>query len=199
MRLNRVILALIVALCPVIAFGQDRALNRIPQRVDHDPTISNRSEQTTGFWWGADFSLGYSLRFGEPGRANGGFGELDVNAGWRFNEYFMVGPGIGVRYYFPAHHLRAKNSPVGVPIYVGVRGNFMSNLYRKVVPYYAFDIGGTVNDGFMLRPTVGLKFGNIRNALLLGLTYTGQSMKTIDSMGGSKFVSFLSLRVGYEF
>lgn len=179
--------------------ADDVYLYRIPERGPGDPTIESVRDRETGFWWSGEISSGYSVRFGKPNKSTAGFGELDVTAGYRFSEYLRVGPGIGLRYYFPAHHLRKAKSPLSMPIYLNVRGQFMSCLYRDVVPYYSFNIGGAVNDGFFIRPTIGLKFGTLRNSFLLNLSYLGQSLKTLDDPFESSFISFVCIGLGYEF
>ena len=96
--------------------------------------------------------------------SNFGYTEIDAVAGYRFNEYVRVGLGLGARYYFDNNKVRSTLSEWAFPIFLNVRGNFIPTRYRDVVPYYSFDIGVTVRDGFMLRPTVGLRVGRERSA-----------------------------------
>lgn len=190
---------LFVAAASVAVKAEEPDLYRIPERSHSDPTLNHFSDRNTGFWWSAELSLGGSWRNPHPKNANAGFGEIDFTAGYRFNEYVRVGAGAGLRYYFPAHHLRASGTPLSGPLYVNVRGSLMPCLYKDIVPYYSFDLGGAFNDGFMWRPTIGLRFGTLRNAFLLGLTYTGQTMRTINRPNKHSYVSLLSLKFGYEF
>ena len=130
---------------------------------------------------------------------NAGFGSV---AGYRFNEYVRVGLGLGARYYFDNNKVRSTLSEWAFPIFLNVRGNFIPTRYRDVVPYYSFDIGGTVRDGFMLRPTVGLRVGRERSAFLVGLGYVGQDLSTYsrDNLRKTRrFVNFITLKLGYEF
>ncbi len=123
-------------------------------------------------------------------------------AGYRFNEYVRVGLGLGARYYFDNNKVRSTLSEWAFPIFLNIRGNFIPTRYRDVVPYYSFDIGGTVRDGFMLRPTVGLRVGLERSAFLVGLGYVGQDLSTYsrDNLRKTRrFVNFITLKLGYEF
>ena len=185
---------------PFLAYSETPELNRIPETGKGDPNLIHMSDKNSGFWWSVDLSSGVSLRHNRPGKnKNGAFGELDAIGGYRLNEYLMAGAGFGMRYYFPAHHLSAKYDTMSFPLFVNVRGSFVPTMYRDVAPYYSFDIGGTIQEGFMVRPTVGLRIGKMRQACVLGLTYTCQAMRTIDAPDKTSYISFLSLRVGYEF
>ena len=93
------------------------------------------------------------------------------------SDYVRVGVGIGGRYYGGNHDFRANSGEFSVPIYANVRGNFIPTEYRKVVPYYSFDLGGALRDGVFLRPTIGLRIGEPRAAFLIGISYLGQSTK----------------------
>ena len=98
--------------------------------------------------------------------------------------------------------MRSTLSEWAFPIFLNVRGNFIPTRYRDVVPYYSFDIGVTVRDGFMLRPTVGLRVGRERSAFLVGLGYVGQDLSTYsrDNLRKTRrFVNFITLKLGYEF
>lgn len=98
-----------------------------------------------------------------------------------------------------------KGSPWSIPLFIDVRGNFITNDTRTVVPYWAFDLGfsfsanylnglkindlrgdtylydytdvkTTLGDGVFFAPTIGVKIGTPRHNLLIGITYTGQVM-----------------------
>lgn len=59
-----------------------------------------------------------------------------------------------------------------------------------------------MRDGFMLRPTVGLRVGLERSAFLVGLGYVGQDLSTYsrDNLRKTRrFVNFITLKLGYEF
>lgn len=122
--------------------------------------------------------------------------ELGVVGGYRFNEYLRVGLGLGARYYIN-DNVRYQNSLWAMPIYANIRGNIISMEHRHIIPYYSFDIGATIGDGFFFRPTIGLRFGEPRSAFLLGVTYWCQNIKF--NSGRNKLTSFFGLKLGYEF
>lgn len=170
------------------------AQTRMPE-IGTDKSQSSYSELNTGFWISADLEGGASLRISHKNSAIAG---LNISGGYRFNEYLKVGVGFGGRYYFNNDALRYNTFEMSFPLYATVRGNFIPGEHRSVVPYYSFDLGGAIRDGFMIRPTVGIRIGDFpRNSFLVGLTYTGQELRLPDTE--KKVVSFLSLRLGYEF
>ena len=162
------------------------------------------SQINTGFWWGADLSGGISLR--EHVR-NISFVELDAVAGYRFNEFIRIGAGIGIRDYLGRQdEIRARHSHISYPIFATARGNIIVNDYRNVVPYWSVDCGAAIQDGFMFRPTIGIRIGTEkRHSFILGLSYLNQRLLVgryvEDNATKDKFknISFLSLRLGYEF
>lgn len=163
---------------------------------------TNYYDNDNGFWWSAELSAAYSCRILN---SNFGFSELDATAGYRFNQFARIGLGFGARCYFDNNRVRYGSEKWGFPIYVNVRGNFIPTDQRDFVPYYSVDMGGTVRDGFLMRPTIGLRIGQNRSAMLIGLGYVGQHLTSFsyNNMGQrvkkGRFVSFISLRVGYEF
>ncbi len=159
------------------------------------------SKYGQGFFFAVEGNGGYSLNLSGN---NIGFGEIDFVGGYRFCDYFRVGAGFGPRYYFGPENARFNVARWAMPLYLDIRGNFIPNEYRNVVPYYSLDFGGTFPDGVMFRPTIGIRVGEARSAFLLGVSYTGQNLKNadIDKVTGKlkhKFTSFLSIKVGYEF
>lgn len=170
------------------------AQTRMPE-IGTDSSQKSYSEMNTGFWISADAEGGVSLRISHKNSAIAG---LNISGGYRFSEFLKVGIGFGGRYYFDNNALRYNDFEMSFPVYATVRGNFISGEHRTVVPYYSFDLGGAIRDGFMVRPTVGIRVGEFtRNAFLVGLTYTGQQLRLPDYK--KEMVSFLSLRLGYEF
>lgn len=181
--------------------AQENQVNRLPE-VDNRNAQKVYTENETGFWCSAEAVGAYSCRLFN---SNFSLAEVDFTGGYRFNEYLRVGIGIGGRYYFDNSKVRYTSSEWAFPLYANVRGNFIPTQYRSVVPFYSFDLGGTIRDGFMMRPTVGIRVGQERHAFLLGVGYTGQDLKSfeINDMGHKvskrKFVSFVTLKLGYEF
>ncbi len=160
-------------------------------------TFNRYYEYDRGFWFGFDLYGGISTNVGSK-RSNSPVTELDATVGYRFNEYVKVGVGAGVRYYINGENIRYRDADIVFPIYANVRGNIIPSYERKVVPYYSLSVGGVVDDGVMVRPTIGARFGDFkRSSFLLGLSYLGQSMK--DPWNENRFQSFVVLSVGYEF
>lgn len=155
---------------------------------------SDYTSYDRGFWIAGEFRPSYTLNISS---SNSPVVELDVNGGYRFNEYVRIGVGFGGRYYIKSTNVRSGNISWSFPIYSNIRGNFIPTGYRDVVPYYSLDLGGTIRDGFMWRPTVGIRIGQKRSAFLLGLTYTGQSL--INRNEKRSYCSMLGLTLGYEY
>lgn len=199
MKIRKIFLVIGLLAVYATSFATEPELNRIPKRSHKDLSTVSYRDNNTGWWWSGEFSTGYSVRFGKPIRNNVAFAELDFTTGYRFSEYFRVGPGVGLRYYFPAHKLRLKDYPLSVPIYLNIRGQFESSVYRRVVPYYSLDVGTSITDGLMIRPTIGLRFGALRGSFLIGVSYLGQTMKTYEKPDSENFISFACVRLGYEF
>lgn len=171
-------------------------------KVGTDKDLTRLRALDNGFWYATELMGGYSCR---TANANSGLAEIDVTAGYRFNQWARVGLGLGFRYYFNSENIRYCTFKGSFPIYLNVRGNLAGDIYRSITPYYSFDIGGAIRDGFMLRPTVGVRFGTSRSAFLLGISYMAQSVPTIAiNVKGELYkkqtmISFLNIRFGYEF
>lgn len=199
---KKMFLGILVSLFVFPAFAQENRVKRLPEIAQ--PTSEDYHvyrEKNTGFFAAAELVGGYSCRLFN---SNFGFLELDAIGGYRFNEYLHVGAGLGARYYFDNNKARYTTSKWAGPIFLDVRGQFIPSLHRNVVPYYSFDIGGTIRDGFMIRPTLGLRIGENRSAFLVGIAYTGQDMTTPwyregERVKRGRFVSFVNLKIGYQF
>lgn len=120
--------------------------------------------------------------------------DLNVVAGCRINEYFRVGLGVGARYYVNGSNYRSHRlKDWACPIFANFRGNIISEEYRDAVPFYSLDIGGTIGDnGFMIRPSLGYRFGVSHSAFLLAASYWGQ-------VSDGRYLSFVGIKLGYEF
>ena len=155
-----------------------------------------------GFWFAVELQGGISFLHEKE---NVGIMELDFTGGYRFNEYLHTGLGLGLRYYLNNEKLRYSSVQWAYPIYLNIRGNIIPCEHRTIVPYYSFDIGYAIKDGVLMRPTIGVRIGEKRSVLLLGLSYMGQSLKSYkinndNSVVTEKlFSSFFTLKIGYEF
>ena len=199
--MKRHIAVLVATILVVTVSAQINEIKRIPK--GSNGFMASVYDRDAGFWAAAECSAGYSLQ----SRNNAGFGEIDVTFGYRFNEYFRVGPGFGLRYYYPSDHLRVRSYRWAFPMYLNLRGNLLSMRYRNMVPFYSLDLGGTVQDGLMWRPSMGVRIGDYRKAFIISVSYVGQDIldyiikeTTSDAVDkGSRYVSFLAMRLGYEF
>jgi len=162
--------------------------------VGKDPSLTDYSVAESGFWCAGQIYGAYSTIISSP---NSPYGEIDFIGGYRFNKYLRVGIGLAGRYYFNNDEVRKSDMKWAMPLYLNIRGNIIDDTYRTVTPYYSMDLGATIRDGFMMRPTIGIRVGQERSAFLLGLTYTGQSLKY--RKGNQKFVSFVGLTLGFEY
>lgn len=189
------ILSCIIGLTTSLA--QENHINRIPE-TGFDPEQKQYNTFEKGFWIAAEALGGPSLHL--KGH-NMGFVEVDVAAGYRFNQFFKVGLGLGGRYYIDQSYLRRSSIKWGMPIFATVRGNIISGTYRKVVPYWGVEAGASIRDGAFFRPSIGLSIGEFRNAFTITLSYMGQNIATLNEAGdkAGKYTSFVALRLGYEF
>lgn len=162
--------------------------------VKNDPDLADMADYTKGFWFRTRLTGSCSLFLTEKCTP---LIDLDVAGGYRFSQYVKAGIGFGGRYYFNNSDLRHSSIKWSFPVFATITGNIIPDTYRNVVPYYSFDIGGTIRDGFLMRPTFGIRVGQSRSAFLLGLTYTGQSLRY--KTDKTRFVSSLGLSAGYEF
>ena len=168
--------------------------------------LHDYSKYESGFWFSVEALGGYSANVSK-GVDNTAFAEVDVYAGYRINQFARVGVGLGGRYYFdPGMLRRVESHNWAMPLMLNVRGNIIPQEYRTVVPYYSLDIGSTITDGFLFRPTIGIRCGEPRSAFLLGLTYMFQNMRgykenkdTHEWQNATLQTSFFALRLGYEF
>lgn len=154
-----------------------------------------------GYWYAVEGSYGHAVF-----RSNSdGYAQLSFTNGYRLNEYLRVGGGFGARWYVVNNSCRHASNDWSFPIYVNARGNVISQNVLRVVPFWSFDTGVAINDGFFFSPTFGVRLGGKRSNLLLALSYLGQNMKFDYMTTGqtiakeTEYVNFLSFKIGYEF
>jgi hypothetical protein len=82
-------------------------------------------------------------------------------------------------------------------LYADFRGNIISQQDRSLVPYWSFDIGAEIRNGFFFSPTIGVRIGEGRSSFLVGLNYRYGSVKTWKDDNDMR--SMFALKLGYEF
>jgi len=190
----------IVAGSGIIANAQSKPTREVkmPEESGLGTSDSRYFDRADGFFISGELSGAYSLN-----RKNRdiGYTELDATAGYRVSEYFRGGIGLGARMYFH-DKVRDMDHSWGLPLFLNARGNFIPTAYYNVVPFWSMDIGTTFPDGFMIRPSIGIRVGQQRSAFLVSVAYVGQQIREIAPAGSGtehNFKSFISLKLGYEF
>lgn len=184
-------------------------LERMPQAPRsryRDYTVAEK-----GFWAAVELGGGISLNHDSSVDMTAPI-DLTCTFGYRFSEFLQVGVGAGFRCYVRNSHARIEGSGNkyedygwAFPVYGNLRGVFISGQSRRVVPCWSVSVGHTFNDGFMVAPTLGLRFGSLeRHHFLLGLGYTAQQTKLNDPVEGGVSHRFgclhlLQLKLGYQF
>ena len=100
-------------------------------------------------------------------------------------------------YYINNNVMRCKSYKWSFPLFLNVRGNIIPELNRSIVPYYSADFGAAINDGFFVRPAIGVRFGEPRSSFTLAITYMAQKLKLTPEQYST--TSFIGLKAGWEF
>lgn len=146
-----------------------------------------------GFWASVEVEGGYLLSKNN----DAGYCEQHFIGGYRLNEYLKAGIGFGARYYINNKVMRCKSYKWSFPLFLNVRGNIIPELNRSIVPYYSADFGAAINDGFFVRPAIGVRFGEPRSSFTLAITYMAQKLKLTPEQYST--TSFIGLKAGWEF
>lgn len=179
---------------PIVEVNRISPVKPVQPSIKKDRTLQDMADNNTGFWMSVQTNGSYSVFISERWTP---WTEIDVIGGYRFSQFLKVGVGFGGRYYFENSHLRSNNVKWSFPLFATIRGNFIYDDYRSVTPYYSLDLGATLRDGVMWRPTIGIRIGYSRSAFLVGITYTGQSLKYKSEK--QRYISGVGLTLGYEF
>lgn len=168
------------------------------------PEASKRSEyqdyatKEKGWWCSVEIAGGGNMSIGEKRL---GLCQVEFINGYRFSELIKIGLGVSTRFYMNNDYVRApknnRNLPFAVPVFLNVRGNFISQGTRMFSPYWSFDVGYCINDNFFYRPTIGFRIGQSRNNFIFGISYMGQILNK--QKVGNTYESFLMGSIGYEF
>lgn len=165
---------------------------RLPE-VPRNKPFKQYSEQKRGFWFAAEGGVGSTVEH----MRNIQMATLMVTAGYRFSEYLRVGAGVGGHYYFNNSDIRGTSNRVSIPIFANARGSIMSQEIQTAVPYWSLSAGYKSNDGAFVRPGIGMRFGEVRNAFIIAINYEYGELRKTDSEK-MKCSSF-HLSLGYEF
>ena len=169
---------------------RDVKLPNAPKQTNY----RNYESEDKGFWCAIEAEGGSSVMVHEP---NMQYINMSWTGGYRLNEFFRFGVGLGVRYYVNNADIRDTDNKFSVPIVANVRGNFISAYDRDGVPFWSFNVGGITNEGIFASPTVGYSFGGLRNNFQIGVSYTITRFKNCDK--ANKAYSYFGLKLGYEF
>ena len=150
--------------------------------------------ENSGFWCAADAELGSSIM---KHNTNMQYTNIALTGGYRFNEFLRLGAGFGIRYYMHNAGVRNSSDKFGFPIFVNVRGKFISAYDRNGAPFWSFNFGGITHEGVFASPTLGYGFGGLRNNFQIGISYTIANFKNYNK--SNKVYSYLGLKIGYEF
>ena len=173
------------------AYAQQREI-RMPEAPKAKQ--QNIAEADRGFWCAIEAGGGSTLM---EERKNVGMLGASYTGGYRFSQYLKVGVGLGVLYYPNGEKVRDSGKKLAMPLFLNMRGNFLSDEIRRTVPFWSVNVGTTMPDGLFLTPSVGLRIGEKRNAFLMSVGYTLRRLKTAENCCGS--YSGAMVKLGYEF
>src|SRR5574344_1184450 len=183
---------LILSICTLLVSTYTIAQVTLPQKPHTNYT--DLSSEENKYWCAIEGSTGSTIKINHK---NLQMGNILFTNGYRFCEYIRLGIGAGVRYYYNNSDIRGTDIKWAFPIFADIRGNILSQDVRSTVPYYALDIGAAIQDGIMISPTIGLRFGRKRSAFLIGLNYEYDQMRF--STKKHQGTNSVLLRLGYEF
>ncbi len=173
------------------SYAQDREI-KMPESPKKSYNIANAG---SGYWCAIEFGGGSTLMENKKNVALVG---ASYTGGLRLNEYLKVGVGLGVLYYPNSSNVRSTRNHLAMPLFVNLRGDMLADESRTTVPYWSVNIGTTLPDGLFLTPTVGLRIGEKRNAVLIGISYTLRHLNTYPYATNHSYSGAL-LKLGYEF
>lgn len=173
------------------SYAQNREI-----RMPEEPVKSyNMANAPRGYWCAIELGGGSTLMEAKKNVAMVG---LSYTGGYRFNEFFKAGVGLGALYYPNSSNIRSDKRHLAMPLFINLRGSMFADESRVVVPYWSVNVGTTFPDGMFFTPTVGLRIGEKRNALLVGISYTVRHIKTYPEITTGNY-SGAFLKLGYEF
>ncbi len=166
---------------------------KMPEKPKHKAYRDYR-QQDKGFWCSVEGNVGSHVMLKQRNMQYVG---VAWTLGYRFSEFVRTGIGIGGKYYFNNISCRDTNVRWTFPLFANLRGNFISQRDRSLVPFWSVNVGAALRDGFFLSPSLGLRFGEERNAWLLGIGYNFQCIDAAEGIRDEAHSLYLSC--GYEF
>jgi hypothetical protein len=141
--------------------------------------------------------VGYALGTGDYGL---NFINLTMVNGYKFNPYFSLGFGTGIRYYL-------DEDAILMPFFINFKVNFIN---KAVSPYIALNAGYSFNAsndfesvGFLINPSIGVHFNIVNNfGINIGIGYEGQWAEVYEHYyydPVSKAISGISFKLGFVF
>ncbi len=154
----------------------------------------NIAEKDNGYWCAFEVGGGTTVM---DNMKNVAMVAASFTNGYRFNQYLKVGAGLGLLYYPNNDNVRNKDTHFSIPVFLNLRGNFLSDEIRKTTPFWSVNVGVSTPDGMFFTPTIGLRIGEKRSAFLVSVAYT---LRHLDSYpGNANNYSGLLLKLGWEF
>ena len=182
--MRKLIILAFFVLMAVPSFAQNHQDYTLPDAPKRSRYIDYPS-QYKGLWFAVQATPAYASLEGITG-------QVDFILGYRTGEWFRVGAGVSPKF--------STEAGFGLPVYLDLRGNIISQESRMAVPYWSFDAGYTIsstNSGLYLSPTLGVRVGMPRNNFIAGLTYIMQQLPS--PVSSSRLSHGVGLRIGYEF
>lgn len=183
-----------VLLCAIMLVCSSYAQDRIIRMPEEPVKSMNIAEKNSGYWCSIELNGGSTVM---ENHKNVALVNVGFTNGYRFSQWLKVGAGIGIMYYPNNNNVRDSKKHLSMPLFINARGNILSEEIRRTLPYWSVNIGTSIPDGFFFTPTVGLRVGEKRSALLVGISYTLRHLKT--EPGSMSNYSGAMIKVGYEF
>lgn len=163
--MRKIVLLIVLMALATVGNAQDRVI-KMPEAPEQSK-YTEFSLKEKGYWWSADVSVGPSLAFHEKNLLTTGINFVN---GYRFDDYLRIGIGIGAQYH-AVHNDDIRDTDIkwSMPIFLNVRGNFISQEVREIVPFWSVDLGGVIRDGFMFTPSIGARIGEQRSAFFASM------------------------------
>lgn len=155
------------------------------------------SIENSGVWYAVEIAAASSVVLNHKNTRRS---MLTFTIGYRLNEFIRAGVGLGVNCYFNGNaDVRGDVNKYTMPVYFNLRGNFLSQDVRSIVPYWSLDGGANLGDGYFVSSTFGIRIGQNRSSFLFGLNYAVGDIDTHYAEVYKNPIHFLGFKLGYEF